>query len=182
MPMRGKYLAALLALVTCASAASGLAFAGSTGSADAEVLREARDRAEIEQLMWRYVRALDTFDAEAYAATYTADGSFGSGPNAAKGREALKKMITDLKQGRAEREAKGGPKSPPLYHVIANSYVEFIDHDHARLHSYWMTLFGAVDANSQPRVAAVGHGIDELVRTGGHWLIQARDVAPKDKD
>ena len=34
------------------------------------------DRAEIEDLMWRYTRALDTNDAAAYAATYTADGQF----------------------------------------------------------------------------------------------------------
>jgi len=33
--------------------------------------REARDRAEIQGLMWRYVRALDSFDADGYAATYT---------------------------------------------------------------------------------------------------------------
>jgi hypothetical protein len=181
--MRGKYLEPVrFALIACAIAMSGFAAAGTAGTTDGDVLREARDRAEIEQLMWRYVRALDTFDEEAYAATYTADGSFGTGPNAAKGRDALKKMIADFKKGRAEREAKGGPKSPPLYHVIANSYLEFIDRDHARLHSYWMTMFGAADANSQPRVAAVGHGIDELVRTNGHWLIRARDVAPKDKD
>jgi hypothetical protein len=26
----------------------------------------------------------------------------------------------------------------------------------------------------------VGRGVDELVRVNGHWLIKARDVAPKD--
>ena len=41
---------------------------------DDQVLREVRDRAEIEDLMWRYTRALDTTDADAYAAAYTADG------------------------------------------------------------------------------------------------------------
>ena len=52
---------------------------------------EAQNRAQIEKLMWQYVRALDTENADAYAAVYTPDGQFGSGANAVKGREALKK-------------------------------------------------------------------------------------------
>ena len=72
--------------------------------------REARDRAEIQALMWRYVRALDSFDAEGYAATYTPDGQFGTGERAEKGRDALRKMVADLKKNRAEREAKGKAK------------------------------------------------------------------------
>jgi len=49
---------------------------------DADILREAHARAQIEDLMWRYVRALDSFDPEAYASVYTEDGQFGSGANA----------------------------------------------------------------------------------------------------
>jgi uncharacterized protein (TIGR02246 family) len=73
-------------------------------------MREAKDRAEIESLMWRYVRALDTFNADACAAAYTPDGQFGSGANATKGREALAKMITDLRQRSAANETKTGQK------------------------------------------------------------------------
>ena len=36
--------------------------------------REAQNRAQIEKLMWQYVRALDTEHADAYAAVYTPDG------------------------------------------------------------------------------------------------------------
>ena len=168
-----------IACVTFAVALLAAAAARAAGS-DADVLREARDRAEIEQLMWRYVRALDTLDENAYAATYTPDGRFGSGSNAAQGTAGLKKMIADVRQRQAERAANGGPKQGAMYHAIANSWLEFVDHDHARLHSYWMTMFAAPDPTGQPRVAAVGHSIDELVRTGGHWLIHVRDVAPKD--
>jgi uncharacterized protein (TIGR02246 family) len=141
--------------------------------------REAQDRAQIEKLMWQYVRALDTENADAYAAVYTPDGQFGSGANAAKGREALRKMINDLRQRAAENEAKSGEKRPAMYHVIANSYLEFIDKDHARLEAYWMTVFAAGGAQVPPRVAAAGREVDELVRMNGKWLIQSRDVAPK---
>jgi hypothetical protein len=153
----------------------------SASASDADVVREARDRTEIEALMWRYVRALDTLNADDYASVYTPDGQFGTGANAARGRDGLKKMVADLKKARAEREAKGEPKSPPMYHVIANSHLEFVDSDHARLHSYWMTVFGGgPQSQPAPRVAAAGRGIDELVRVNGQWLIKSRDVAPQD--
>src|ERR1700758_2233882 len=93
------------------SAATFLAVAllGSpAGAAENETEREARDRAQIEKLMWQYVRALDTENADAYAAAFTPDGQFGSGTNAAKGRDALKKMISDFQQRAAENESKSG--------------------------------------------------------------------------
>ena len=68
---------------------------------DNDVLREVRDRQQIDELMWRYARALDTGDAEAYAAVYTVDGQFGSGANATKGRDALKQMIARGRQPQA---------------------------------------------------------------------------------
>jgi uncharacterized protein (TIGR02246 family) len=155
-----------------------LGIAGTAFAADADVLREARDRAEIEQLMWRYVRALDTFDEEAYASVFTEDGQFGAGPNATKGREALRKMVADLEQGRTARAA-AGETVPALYHVIASSYIEFPGPDQARFHSYWMTVSGGAGQETPPRVAAVGRGIDELMRVNGAWLIKSRDVAPQ---
>jgi len=139
---------------------------------------EAKDRAQIEKLMWQYVRALDTENADAYAAVFTSDGQFGSGANAVKGRDALKKMIDGLRQRAAENESKTGEKRPAMYHVIANSYLEFLDKDHARLEAYWMTVFAAAGPKTPSRVAAAGREVDELVRLNGQWLIKTRDVAP----
>ena len=56
-------------------------FASITLVAQDNSAREAKDRAEIEELMWRYTRALDTGDGTAYASTYTVDGQFGAGAN-----------------------------------------------------------------------------------------------------
>lgn len=157
-----------------------VAFLGSlaaTSRNDAQ--REAQDRVQIEKLMWQYTRALDTENADAYAATYTPDGQFASGATAIKGRDALKKMITDFRQRTADAEAKG-QKRPPMYHMTANSYLEFIDKDHARLEAYWQTVFAQAGPNVPVRVAAAGRDIDDLVRVNGEWLIQSRDVAPKD--
>jgi len=141
---------------------------------------EAQDRAQIDKLMWQYVRALDTENADAYAAVFTPDGQFGTGANAVKGSDALKKMINGFRQRNADNEAKTGQKGPAMYHVITNSYLEFVDKDHARLEAYWMTVFGAAADKTPPRVAAAGREVDEIVRLNGQWLIKARDVAPKD--
>jgi uncharacterized protein (TIGR02246 family) len=149
-------------------------------AAENETEREVHNRAQIEKLMWQYVRALDTENADAYAAAFTPDGQFGSGANAVKGREALKKMIDDFRQRAAENESKSGEKRPAMYHVIANSYLEFLDQDHARLEAYWMTVFAAGGPQAPSRVAAAGREVDELVRLNGRWLIKTRDVAPKD--
>lgn len=163
-------LAALAALTISATPRFALA-------SDADVMREARDRAEIDALMWHYVHALDSLDENAYAANYTPDGSFKAGKSVSEGMQALKKIITDVKQRRVEQEAKG-EKPPQLYHVITNEYIEFVDKDHARIHSYWQTLFEPADPKVRPQVAAAGRGIDEVVRYKGHWLIKNRDVMP----
>lgn len=141
--------------------------------------RETRDRAQIEKLMWNYVRALDTFNPDAYAATYMPDGQFGTGKNAVKGRAALKKLIEGYRQSRAEAAAKG-QKQPPMYHMLLNSYLSFPDKDHAHIEAYWLTVFGQEGQKVPVRVAAAGREVDELVRVNGQWLIKKRDVMPKD--
>jgi uncharacterized protein (TIGR02246 family) len=145
---------------------------------DAAVVREAQDRAAIEALMWRYVRALDSMDADGYAAVFTEDGTFGSGNTQRKGRADLKAMVADLKKGREERAAAGTP-SPAMYHVIANHQITFTGPNEARYDSYWMTVFGANGPETPPRVAAAGRGVDQLVRVNGEWLIKNRNVAPQ---
>jgi len=67
-----------------------------------------------------------------------------------------------------------------MHHIITNSTIEFIDKDHARYHSYWMTVFEGVGRDVKPNVAAVGRGIDEIVRVNGKWLIKNRNVQPQD--
>ena len=146
---------------------------------DNDVLREVRDRAEIEDLMWRYTRALDTTDADAYAAVYTPDGQFSAGANATKGRDALRKMVADLRQRQAADEAKG-VRRPGMYHMTANHAIRFLDRDRARVDAYYLTAFGAAGESTPLRIAAVGRSVDELVRVDGRWLIKSRNVAPQD--
>ena len=168
-----RFVTVLVGLALC------LALCGLPAAAQSAFEREAKDRAEIEKLMWQYARALDTENAEAYAATYAPDGQFGAGANAVKGHDALKKMISDLHQRGQENEAKTGQKRAALYHANTNHYLEFIDKDHARLRAYYMTL-RAASGNTPASLVAAGWEQNDLVRLNGKWLIQVRDTAPKD--
>ena len=73
-----------MAVVSGMVLTAGAVFTAS--KSDDDVLRQAKDRAQIQELMWRYARALDTGDAETYASLYTLDGQFGAGANPTKGR------------------------------------------------------------------------------------------------
>ncbi len=162
-----KNLAKILTAGSCIVLLSPLALA-----------QRAEDREAINELMWRYARALDTFDPDAYAALYTEDGQFGASTTATKGREALWQMIEDLRSGREAQAAEGNP-APPMYHMNTDVWIEFIDDTHARHHTYWLTVNGAGGGNPASIVAA-GRGVDHLVKVDGQWLIQIRDVSPQD--
>ena len=154
-----------------------LAWASTQVGAQDNTAREVRDRAEIEALMWNYTRALDTLNADAYAASYTPDGEFVAGANATKGHAALKKMIVDTNE-RQSASAKGEAR-PAMYHMTLNPKLTFVDKDRARIDAYYLTVFGAAGQNVPVRVAAAGRSVDQLVRVNGKWLIQNRNVAPR---
>lgn len=158
----------LTTIVVCAVALATTTLFGEDNSA-----REARDRAEIEALMWKYTRALDSGDGASYASTYTADGQFGAGANPTKGRDALSKLVV-------QRPAAGAPARPPLYHMELNHWIEFVDKDHVRYHAYYLTVSGALGQETPVRIVAAGQSLDTMERVSGKWLIKTRDVAAKD--
>lgn len=142
-------------------------------AAEKDIVR-AQDRVEIEQLMWNYIHALDSGNAEAYAVLFTPDGQFGRSATAIKGREALKKMVADARQ-KLDADKKDGKKMKRMYHVVTNPHIEFVDKDHARYHAYWMGVFA-----SGGEITSAGREVNELVRLNGRWLISVRDVEPQD--
>jgi hypothetical protein len=146
---------------------------------DNDVLREARDRQQIDELMWKYARALDTGNAEAYAALYTPDGQFSAGGTATKGRDALKAMIAEHAGVAADKIL---DHDLSLYDVqkgtLGGVEDEFIYV--ARLDAYHITLAAGSGRETPPRVAGVGRSIDEFERVNGKWLIKSRNVAPMD--
>jgi uncharacterized protein (TIGR02246 family) len=168
----------LMKMMVMITVVCAIGWASTQVGAQDNAARETRDRAEIEALMWSYTRALDTLNPEAYAAAYTPDGQFVAGQNATKGHAALKKMIVDTNE-RQSANAKGEAR-PGMYHMTLNPKLTFVDKDHARIDAYYLTVFGATGPTAPVRVAAAGRSVDQLVRINGKWLIQNRDVAPRD--
>lgn len=164
--MRKKILAGSVVLLFVALLGYRVAAARNGAQARAD------DRAQIENVMWKYSRALYTQNPDAYAALYTPDGQFGTGANAVKGREALKKMMVNLKQREAGQQ--------PVYVMHVDSYVEFPDRDHAHMEAYWLEVYPRTGANAPARVLNAGREVDEFERVNGQWLIKLRNAAPKD--
>ena len=144
---------------------------------DDQVMREVRDRAEIEDLMWRYTRALDTTDAAHRRGLYAGwpvrhrrqrdEGPRGADEN---GRGPAREPGGERGEGRAE-SADVSHDRKPCGHLHRQ--------DHARVDAYYLTAFGPAGQETPLRVAAVGRSVDELVRVNGRWLIKTRNVAPQ---
>jgi hypothetical protein len=179
LKLRGNAAITSMGLFIAFSAFVLAALVASTScTAEKDIVR-AQERVEIEQLMWDYIRALDSGNAEAYAALFAPDGQFGKGANAIKGREALKKMILDARKmmdakPKTDADNKGDKKPSRMYHVVTNPHIEFIDKEHARYYAYWM---GALTAGG---TTSAGREVNDLVRINGKWLINLRDVDPQD--
>jgi uncharacterized protein (TIGR02246 family) len=154
-------------------ASVALVFAASTATADDAGVQKLLDRAEIEALVTRYVTALDTLDADAYAQVFAEDAVFELPGAVHRGRAAIRKIVTDLQQSRARAEAAGTP-SPRLYHVMANTSIEVLDATNARHQSYAQTVRAA--ENGQFVVGFMGRYEDELVKRDGRWYIRSRKL------
>ncbi len=141
-----------------------------------QLAQRTADREAIEARMWAYDRALDNFDADAYAANFTADGGFGQ----VRGHEALRAMIAGLTTGQETRRREGTAMGK-MHHFTMNQWLEFTGPTTARYHYYHQTVFGTggqMGSTSAPVMAAAGQGVDDLVKVNGQWLIAMRNVAP----
>jgi len=136
------------------------------------------DRQAIETTLVRYSTGLDTLDPDIYASAFTEDAEFAMEGKVYRGRDEIRKIITDMKASRAERLADTDPANDPapiMHHVITNAVIDIVSADTAKHHSYWMTVSGGPQMYSF-RVAAEGRYEDELVKRNGEWLIYRRII------
>lgn len=153
----------LLGAVMCLFAADG-ATAGSY----------ADDRAEIENLMSKYIFALDLKDADAYAATFTEDGVINHAGGIERGRGEIREFIqasAETARKALENRDPAMPRPIPNRHLIDNLELE-ITGDTAKGRAYWTTV--AADENGQARVSEYGFYEYELRRVNGEWLFSKR--------
>ncbi len=132
-----------------------------------------KDRIAVENVMARYVWAVDSLDPEGYAAVFTEDAIIDSNGTISKGREEIRKIVTSLIQRRDDNKAKGLPTSN-LYHVISNVRITFPKPGEALHQSYWQTV--RRDKDGKMTAAAMGRSEDRLLKRNGKWLIQYRKL------
>lgn len=134
----------------------------------------ANDRAEIEDLMSRYLFAIDYFDWDAYVATFAPDGELEFASGAYRGREAIRAEVQRFSQniGRFYHTEDGQPAK--LRHVTLQSVVR-IEGDRAWARTQWVEMANHGPADEM-KMGTYGLYEDEFVRLDGHWLIQRRNV------
>jgi uncharacterized protein (TIGR02246 family) len=131
------------------------------------------DRIAVEDVMARYVWTVDSLDADGYVAVFTEDAVIDANGNISRGREEIRKIVTNLIQRREDNKAKGLPTAN-LYHVVSNVRITFPKPGEALHQSYWQTVRRGKDGAMI--AAAMGRSEDRLVKRNGHWLIQSRKL------
>ena len=154
-----------VALIALLLAPVPLTAQGSLGTYD--------DRIAVEDVMARYVWAVDSLDADGYVAVFTEDAVIDSNGSISKGHAEIRKIVTGLIERRDDNKAKGLPTSN-LYHVISSVRVTFPKPGEAVHQSYWQTV--RRDKDGRMIAAAMGRSEDRLVKRNGQWLIQWRKL------
>ena len=131
------------------------------------------DRIAVEDVMARYVWAVDSLDADGYVAVFTEDALIDSNGSISKGHGEIRKIVTGLIQRRDANKAKGLPTAN-LYHVVSNVRITFPRAGEAVHQSYWQTV--RRDNDGRMIAAAMGRSEDRLVKRNGKWLIQLRKL------
>jgi 3-phenylpropionate/cinnamic acid dioxygenase small subunit len=157
-----RLLFALLVLLTAQTPAI---------AADADLVQMLADRAEIQEVAYRYINALDTRDADLYLSVFTEDAEYDVEGTIYRGHEELRGIITGLQASRDAAIAAGRPVVD-LYHTNINPVIDIVSPSEARFQAYWQTLRKA-DDNSM-RIGGMGMIKDELVKTEGKWRIKKR--------
>jgi hypothetical protein len=120
------------------------------------------DRLDIQELYARYNHAIDSGNGAAWAATFTADGTFKSGPMDFAGAEALTKFGSSLTDRMKPR------------HWTNNLVVD--EAANGATGSCYLVLYNL--GGEKPAIATTGIYRDELTKTVGGWRFSARTVHP----
>jgi uncharacterized protein (TIGR02246 family) len=131
------------------------------------------DRVAVEDVMARYVWAVDSLDADGYVAVFTEDAVIDSNGSLSTGHAQIRQIVTSLIQRRDDNKAKGLPPSN-LYHVISSVRITFPKPGEALHQSYWQTV--RRDKDGRMTAAAMGRSEDRLVKRSDKWLIQHRKL------
>ncbi len=134
----------------------------------------AQDRAEIEDLMARYLFAIDYNDWDAYVDVFTEDGELEFASGTFTGRAVIRETVAKFAQRIGEFYHTEDGKPAKLRHVILQSVIR-VEGDRAWARALWLEM-----ANNGPQDAMKmnTYGIyeDDLEKVDGQWLFSRRRV------
>ena len=134
----------------------------------------AEDRAAIENLMARYLFAMDWNDYDTYAECFTEDGELDYAGGITRGRENIRAEAKRFKEKVATLfvDWKGNPAK--LRHIVTQTVIR-VEGDRAFTTAQWFEM--ANDGpEGAPKLGTFGHYQDELVRQEGRWLFHRRKI------
>jgi hypothetical protein len=139
----------------------------------------AQDRAEIEDLMSRYLMAMDYNDFDTYADTFTEDGTLNYATGTVTGRENIRAEAKAFKArvGTMFTDVEGMPSL--LRHVLCHSTIR-VEGDKAWHTGFWFEFDngGPISEKGRKTILMGTYGIyeDELVRVDGEWKFFYRNI------
>ena len=134
----------------------------------------AEDRAEIEDLMSRYLFAIDYNDWDAYVETFAPDGELEFASGTSKGRPAIRAMVAKFAEGIGRFYHTEDGKPAKLRHVILQKVIR-VEGDHAWARSLWLEMANHGPADTM-KMGTYGIYEDQLVKVHGEWLFSKRRV------
>ena len=133
-----------------------------------------QDRAEIEDLMARYLFAIDYSDWDAYVATFAEDGELEFASGKSKGRDAIRQAVTSFAQRIGEFYHTEDGKPAILRHVVLQNSIR-VEGDRAWGRSLWLEMANH-GPGDEPKIGTYGIYEDEFKKVDGRWLIARRNV------
>ncbi|MXP26198.1 hypothetical protein GRI39_09135 [Altererythrobacter indicus] len=134
----------------------------------------ARDRAEIEDLMARYLFALDWNDLDTFIEMFTDDAEFEYARGTAYGKANILETVTGFKKVIGERYKDEDGNPAVLRHVLAQTTIR-IEGERAWTRAFWYEM-----ANDGPgktlKMGTFGLYEDELVKVDGAWKFSKRRI------
>ena len=134
----------------------------------------AEDRAEIEDLMARYLFAIDYNDWDAYVGVFAPDGVLEFASGTSVGRPAIRAMVTKFAEGIGRFYHTEDGKPAKLRHVVLQSVIR-VEGSRAWGRTLWLEM-----ANHGPgdtmKMGTYGIYEDEFKKVDGQWLIAKRNV------
>jgi hypothetical protein len=134
----------------------------------------ARDRAEIEDLMARYLFALDYNDLDSFAEMFTDDATFDFARGRVSGKATILETVRNFKARIGDIYKDEDDNPAVLRHVLAHAAIR-VEGDRAWTRSQWFEM-----ANDGPgktlKMGTFGIYEDKLERVEGRWLFSERRI------